>query len=230
MDIKFHGFSCISVSGRKASVLVDPYSEEYAGLKLPKRAVDVVLANEADKTVYGLSNVDVDNSHVFDWPGEYEGKEVNVVAVHAKKPVKVLKEGEDVGKVNPEDEKVSTTLLFSFEVDGVRFAHLSNLSHKIDSTVTEQLGDIDVLFVPVGGNSVLDPKAAHSIVEDIEPRVVVPMYFNIPNSKVHLGDVSEFFKEVGISDARKETVLKIKSRSDLPSDNMEYVHLEPVLN
>lgn len=221
MDIKYYGLSCFSLSGKDATVVIDPFQTVHAGLKLPKLQADVVLANEDFPLHYALDGVEHVKEHVFDWAGEYEAKGVNVINIQAfDRP-----RGED-----EKNDKAQKVLLYIFEVDGFKICHLSNLGHKLTPQMIETIGDVDILFVPVGGNGAcLDAEKAHEVIEQLEPRMVIPMYYDVPNGKVKLAPLESFLKEVGLQTPRRETVLKLKVRTELPVESTDYVVLEPVL-
>lgn len=222
MDIKFHGFSCFSISGKNAAVVIDPYKTEQSGLKLPKMKTDAVFANKDFPQHYGLENVECPMEHIFDWPGEYEAGGINVMAISAfDKPKSETEKGARENKV----------LVFVFEVDGFKMCHLSNIGHKLTPEMVENIGDIDILFVPVGGHGVcLDSEKAHEVIEQLEPRMVIPMYYAVPGSKIKLASLEEFLKEVGLKNPKRENTLRLKAKTDLPqTESTEYVVLEPVL-
>lgn len=221
MDIRWHGFSCFSFSGKNATVITDPYKPEHAGLKLPKMQRDVVLTNDGFPFHHELEGLGAASEHVFDWSGEYEAKGVNVTAIPAFDRPRSESEKSD---------KANRVLLFIFEIDGFKICHLSNLGHKLTPEMIEMIGDVDILLVPVGGNGVcLDAEKAHEVIEQLEPRMVIPMYYAVPGAKIKLSPLDNFLKEVGLKSPRKESVLKLKERRELPEEHTEYVVLEPTL-
>ena len=105
--------------------------------------------------------------------------------------------------------------------------HLSDLGCDLDDTQLEKIGDVDILFIPVGGGPTIEAKKANSIVSVIEPRIVIPMHYKIPGLKTtsKLNNVDEFLKVSGLS-AEKTDKLKINKR-DLPQDKTKIVQLNP---
>ncbi len=61
----------------------------------------------------------------------------------------------------------------------------------------DQIGEVDVLFVPVGGLYTIDAKEAAAIVNQIEPKIVIPMHYALPKLKFKLGEVEQFLKVMG---------------------------------
>jgi len=93
--------------------------------------------------------------------------------------------------------------IYVFEIDGLRLAHLGDLGHALSEELVEDLGDIDILMVPVGGEYTIGPDEAANVVSAIEPTIVIPMHFQMPGLKPEtfskLTPVDSFLKEVGLT-------------------------------
>jgi L-ascorbate metabolism protein UlaG (beta-lactamase superfamily) len=70
-----------------------------------------------------------------------------------------------------------TNTIFCFTVDGVRVCHLGDLGHTLSDETAREIGEVDVLLVPVGGNFTIDAATARQVVEKLCPKVVIPMHF-----------------------------------------------------
>ncbi|MBI3626476.1 MBL fold metallo-hydrolase, partial [Candidatus Uhrbacteria bacterium] len=92
----------------------------------------------------------------------------------------------------------------------------------------EALAQVDVLLVPIGGGDTLGYKEAMELINEIEPRVVVPMHYQIPGQKTSLDGVAKFAKEMSVSADAEEDKLKL-SRKDLPEENTKTVILKQAL-
>lgn len=212
MDIQWHGLSCFSFKGKNATFVVDPYDTKQAGMKLPKLDPDFVLSNVDFPLHRGLDSFHNKEMKVFDWPGEYEAKGVIVQGVSAyDRP----KEKEDTKK-----DDANRVILYFIKCDGFTICHLSNLGHKLTPEMLEVMGSVDILIIPVGGSVCLDAKKAHEVIEQIDPRIVIPMYYH---------DLEPFLKEVGLNAPTREKVLKFQLPSQLPQEKTEFRILEPVL-
>ena len=181
------------------------------GLKFPKDAVcDIVTVSHGhpDHNASHLVSGTDGKPLVFTGPGEYEAKGVEIVAVDSFHD---SKEGAERGK----------NTLFRIDMDGVRLLHCGDLGHKVDESEEEQLGDIDVLFIPVGGVYTVDSRLASEIVTQLEPAIVIPMHYARPelNIKVfgQLAPVSVFLKEMGKENVMPVNKLKVTPDS-LPQE------------
>ena len=133
----------------------------------------------------------------------------------------------------PQSDEESATRgrnnLFHFEIDGFKVCHLGDLGHKLTDEMIETLGDVDVLMVPVGGGTTIDHKKAHEVVEQVDPRVVIPMHYKIDGLKRDdMTGIAEFLKEVGSHEESQESY-KVKNRGELPEDTTAFVTLSPTL-
>lgn len=104
--------------------------------------------------------------------------------------------------------------IFRWECAGVSFAHLGDLGQKkLTPEQLNKVAGVDVLFLPVGGTFTIGPKEAGDIVEQIKPRIVVPMHYKVIDAPANnpLGRVDQFLKgkkNVKYLDANSFTVSK----------------------
>lgn len=212
----WHGQSCFTIKGNGITIVTDPYSEEI-GLKLPKLTADVVTVSHQHSDHNNTKAIE-GNPKILDWPGEYEVKESSFIGTDAFH----FSKGE-----GPEAEKRGGNIIFSFEVDGIRICHLGDLGHTLTNEMTEAIGDIDILMIPVGGTYTIDYKKAHEVIEQIDPRLVIPMHYKIDGLTLDIAPVQAFLKEVGQLNLQPINKLKVK-RSELPDDKTNFVLFEAV--
>ncbi len=67
--------------------------------------------------------------------------------------------------------------IFCFEVDGVRVCHLADLGHQLSDKQVAELGRVDILLIPVGGNFTIDAKVATEVCSKLAPKVIIPMHY-----------------------------------------------------
>lgn len=103
---------------------------------------------------------------------------------------------------------------------------MSGLAHELSDELLDRIGDIDVLLLPVGGGDVLEGKKAQKVMEEIEPRVVIPMYFAEEGSAMDIKGAQEFLKAVGKTEIKVSEKYSIE-KSDLTDGAVEFVLLEP---
>lgn len=147
-------------------------------------------AGKLDGSIVLSNNSEVENvegmQKLFDWPGEYEIKDIPIRGI-----------------------PVGSALIFCFNISGVKFCHLGELDSVPDSETIKEIGDVDVLMIKVGKNST-------EIIEEIEPRIVVPMGENLAAGAL---------KEIGAEKVETRDKFVLKSASDLPDEEMQYIVL-----
>ena len=217
MNIVWHGqsFFEIAVKSRENGetiIVIDPFDQSI-GLRVPKITADILLVthNHPDH-----NNVKAINGKPFliDSPGEYEIKDVftrGISAFHDNS------QGKDRGEV----------VLYKIEAEGIKLCHLSDLGQKeLTDEQVEQIGEVDILMIPVASIHSLDAKGAAHIISQIEPRMVIPMHYKLPKLKINLDGVDKFLKVMGAEGAKPEKKFKITS-SHLPVEETKIVVLEP---
>jgi len=205
MDITWHGYSCFTIKTKGATVVVDPYKKDF-GLNPPDQKADLLVNSGNFKDFFSNENVKGE-PEVIDWPGEYE---IKGVAFTVLKP-----EGED---------GVVFTLV---DENNLKLCFIERIGKALSEELIESIGDVDVLLVAVGGNKTTDAKLAHKIVEEIEPRCVIPMNYAVEGATEKLDPADEFLKLVGATGKEPTDKYVLNSRSGLKEDATEYVVLKP---
>lgn len=213
MDITYYGQACFRLKTRSVGVVIDPFDPDFIGLKLPKIDGDIVCVTHNHKDHDNASAVKSESGavpFVISGPGEYEKSAVNVVGVASYH--------DDAGG----KERGSNTM-YAVGADGITVAHLGDLGQsRLSDEQLSLLGDVDVLLVPVGGVYTITAKQAVGIIGQIEPKIIIPMHFKLPGSKVDLAGVGEFLSEMGAEG--KEEVPKLTVTADrLPEETQVVV-------
>lgn len=142
-----------------------------------------------------------DADKVVDWPGEYEIQGVSITGYQAWTKSK-SKEEEEGGAGDD-------TIIYYFEIDGIKICHLGAVGHVLTSDMVKTIGDVDILMIDLGEKSNLKEKKSIEIIEAVEPRIVMPM---------GEGNIGVAMKELGLDNPPAEESYVIKSRSELPED------------
>lgn len=106
--------------------------------------------------------------------------------------------------------------IYTIRSEEINLCYLGNISKEIDEVIIKEIGDVDVLFLPLGENNTLPVKKALELLSEIDPRVVIPMQYS---------NLDEFKKSEGISDGETDT-FKFK-KADLPEEERKIVILKP---
>ncbi|MBI4286354.1 MAG: MBL fold metallo-hydrolase [Chloroflexi bacterium] len=84
--------------------------------------------------------------------------------------------------------------IFCFEVDSIKACHVGDLGHRLDDQQVKEVGPVDVLFLPVGGFYTIDAKVATQVVDQLQPKVAIPMHFKVERCGLPITGVAEFLK------------------------------------
>ncbi|HEY4510627.1 MAG TPA: MBL fold metallo-hydrolase, partial [Candidatus Paceibacterota bacterium] len=118
---------------------------------------------------------------------------------------------------------------YSLEIEGIRLCHLGDFGEKsLRPEVKEKIGEVDILFLPIGGETVLDPQTAAKVSSQIEPKIIIPMHYG--ESAKGRNPLNEFVKEFGGEDIKPADKLTIKKRDIAQKEETELVILAPCLS
>jgi L-ascorbate metabolism protein UlaG (beta-lactamase superfamily) len=203
MRISWYGHSCFRLSSRSGTVVTDPYGKGI-GYKLPRLRADIVAVSH-DHPDHNNVKAVKGKPKIISGPGEYEIKGIFVIGI----PTFHDSRG---GKLRGRN----TVYLFDWE--GLTVCHLGDLGHVPTQAQLEDLGDVDVLLIPVGGVTTIDAAKASEVIALLEPRIVIPMHYKtkaLQDSK--LRSVDQFLKGMGIKNTVPQDQLQV-TRGKLPSD------------
>jgi L-ascorbate metabolism protein UlaG (beta-lactamase superfamily) len=197
MDLTYLGHSCFKISGKKISILTDPFSSSMVGIPLAKQEADVVTVSH-DHADHNFLEAVKGEYLLFDAPGEYEYKETEFQGVAAS-------HGNDRGKIT----------IFTMEVDDIKLCHLGDLGEDLNNDQLDKIDGVDVLMIPVGGEYTIDAKQAVKVISQIEPKIVIPMHYKVGKMD-KLAPLTTFLHEIG-AEPKPQDKLKITAK-DLPEE------------
>jgi L-ascorbate metabolism protein UlaG (beta-lactamase superfamily) len=169
MVITHHGAQCFKVTFGDLTLVFDPIAK---GASLPgvRFGADIALVSRDHADMNGVDEVTYGDKVPFavTGPGEYERQGI-VIQGFLSSSKYGLKKGE---------EKAVNTV-YSVQLEDMTLVHLGALADtELSKDARESIGEIDVLFVPVGGEGVLTPAQANDLAVSLEPRIIVPMHWS----------------------------------------------------
>jgi L-ascorbate metabolism protein UlaG (beta-lactamase superfamily) len=207
LDITWLGYSCFRIKGKEATVITDPYPPGM-GYSLGRPQADIVTvshSHEGHSYTQGVSG----DYRVIKGPGEYDIKETFITGIATWHDAE---QGQKLGK----------NTVYLLELDGITLCHLGDLGHQLSSELIEDVGDVDVLLLPVGGVSTIGGSTAAEIVRRLTPKVTIPMHYKTATLKKDLEPVDKFLKEMGIKESVSQPKLSV-SRSNMPTSTQVIV-------
>ena len=214
MKVKWNGhasFTLTSDSGLK--IITDPYEPGGFGGQIKYGPIpdsaDIVL----------VSHEHADHNYV-------QGLKGTPSAVRKSQEIKGIKiEVIDSFHDQSQGRERGENRIFLFELDGIKIAFLGDLGHELKPEQAEKLSGLDLLLIPVGGTFTVDAKQAGKIVEELKPKLVIPMHYKTAKIGFPIQTVDSFLSLFPKSKKLNASEVEIK-KSDLPSSTEVWV-LEP---
>lgn len=199
-DIEYKGGNTIVISSKKGTLVTDP-KLSVVGLKdlVIKEAIE--LATEAR---FALNSEDARLS--IEGPGEYGVANFDIRGVAAQRHLDA-----------ESDPFVST--IYRVEVGDTRIAIVGNIYEKLSEEQLEEIGVVDILVIPVGGNGyTLDATGAAALTRSIDPKAVIPVHYADDGVKYEVvqDPLEIFVKELG-APVEETSKYKLKAASGLPA-------------
>ncbi len=158
MDIQFYGANCIVLATKQSRVVVDDNLAEL-GAKTVAKEGDVALFTGPH------ANPTQNPTLMIDHPGEYESASVSIYGIGAR--------------AHMDEEGKKTATIYKVIAEDLNLLFTGHIYPELSDEQLENIGMVDVMFVPVGGNGyTLDPIGALKLIKKIEPKLVVPTHYD----------------------------------------------------
>lgn len=192
MVITYHGGQCFKITLGSKTLAYNPIAKK-SSLGSVKFGADIVLVSLNHPDFNGIEEVTygAKQPFVIKGPGEYEIGDVTVRGFGTK-------------TTYAKEERFNTVYQVSLEDMNLLFLGALS-SPEIDAKVLGDLGDIDILFVPIGGGDVLSSAAASKLATKLEPHCIIPMNYDKKS-------LEAFLKEEGSTNGKPVEKLTIKKK------------------
>jgi len=175
LRIRWHGHSCFSISNGK-TIVFDPHDGVSIGIPPPRIKGDIILITHEHFDHNQAKAVEKEGSIVLK-----NGKKVDGIEIETFSSYHDREKGRKRGEIT----------VFKIKYEEITFCHLGDIG-EIDEKLVEGIGNIDILFVPVGGTFTLNAKEAMEMCKKIKPKVVVPMHYKIEGLSLPIDRVDKF--------------------------------------
>jgi L-ascorbate metabolism protein UlaG (beta-lactamase superfamily) len=207
MRIVWHGHACFEVNDG-VTVVTDPHDGKSIGIAPPSVEADVVL----------LSHDHYDHNCA-----RIVGGNPSVVESMINEPVMGMRTRAFQTYHDEQDgRKRGENRVYKFELDGVSFCHLGDLGHPLSEEMISALGDIDVLFIPVGSVFTIDGETAWKMVTKVQPKVAVPMHYRVKGLSLSIRPLGDFLDQVSTPTTRVGNEVSFE-KEDLPQSTEIWV-------
>lgn len=201
MEITWLGHSCFRLRSNEIIVVTDPFPESL-GITLDTRPATVVTVSNSHPNHSNWEGVSGD-PRVFTAPGEYEYAGITVRGVMTP-----LSEG---------TKQEQRNVAYSMEIEGVNICHLGDITEPLTTRNIDELSPVDVLLIPTGGGCTLAVDRLLQTMRDLDPKIVIPMHYQIPNVSLELDNLDVFLRLMGGGETQPQQRLSV-TVSNLPQD------------
>lgn len=203
MVITWYGQACFKIQSGDLVVATDPFGKEI-GFTPPRFRADIAMTTHGHHDHANLTALAGD-PFLITGPGEYEVKGVVVRGVETYHDTA---QGRERG----------LNTIYNIEMEGLRLLHMGDFGEeKMREETLDAVGDVDILFIPVGGVYTIEGDAAARITRQIEPAYVIPMHYKLPGLKPNLQGPDAFLKEMGAKGVAAQDKFTIKKK-DISED------------
>lgn len=200
MDIVYLGHSSFRLHADGMVVVTDPFPPSL-GLRMDPRPAAVVTVSNTHPN-HSAADAVAGDPRVFSAPGEYEYNGIVVRGVMTPLPAGVPRERRNVA--------------YTIEMDGVNLCHLGRLSLPLTTRQVDELKPVDVVMAPAGGRAISLDQALQTI-QDLDPRIVIPMHFAQGQAGLTLEGPEAFLRRLGQDEAQPQPRLVVTT-GNLPAD------------
>ena len=169
MKIEWIGHSCFLITAKDGTKLVtDPYNEMVG--KLPHLEADIVTVSHNHGDHNYIKGVSGNPLHISE-AGDFSEKNCNIKGILTYHD-------------NDEGKKRGNNIVFCFSIDGFKLCHCGDLGHLLSVEQLEAIGNVDVLFIPIGGKFTIDAEKADLVINQINPAIAIPMHYGTRNLSI----------------------------------------------
>jgi L-ascorbate metabolism protein UlaG (beta-lactamase superfamily) len=165
MKIEWLGHACFLItSDSGVKIITDPYKYLGMGLKYDRidESADVVTVSHGHGDHNAVDEVK-GSPAIVDSAGKTQIAGIDITGIACY---------HDEAK----GAQRGSNIMFCYDIDGMRVCHLGDLGHILSDKHLSDIGQVDILLVPVGGKFTIDPDTAEKVCDQLKPSIIVPMH------------------------------------------------------
>ncbi len=212
MRVEWHGQAAFSLRAPEGSVFIDPFGDvsslrargiafDYPPIEA--EGIDLVLVTHEHRDHNGVEAISGEPAILRSTAGRLKSPLGEILAINSE-----------------HDEAAGTergpNTIFVFELDGFRLAHFGDFGQsELRPEQRQAIGQVDLLFLPVGAGPTIGAQQAAEIVKELSPHWVVPMHYRTPRVGF-LEPADEFLARMGCAKCLDASSFET---ADLPTDD-----------
>ena len=200
LQIRWHGHSCFGITN-EITLVTDPHDGKSIGIHAPNVTGDIVLVSHDHYDHNSVKSVEKEGGKVIT-----DTRKRNITNVEIK--------GIESFHDECRGDKRGNNIIYKFTMEDITFCHMGDLGHDLDEDTVQKIGDVDILFIPIGGTFTLDAKQAWRIIKKVKPRIAVPMHYKIGGLSLPITGIEPFLEE------SKYEILKVGNEIDIEKEDL----------
>ena len=211
MIITYLGREAVKIQYGDLVIALNPPAKTSSN-KINKFGADIVLETLPHEDMCGGSELTYGDKKPFviSGPGEYE---VNSIFIKGLA-------GESSYDIDKDDKKLINTI-YALTVEGINILYLGAQDAPLPKDAGDAIDSVDILFLPIGGDGVLDAKSAYKLAMNLEPKIIIPIHFDGKKDE----SLATLMKEAG---DHSEPIDKLTiKKKDLDGKNGDIIVLLP---
>jgi L-ascorbate metabolism protein UlaG (beta-lactamase superfamily) len=166
IDVIWLGHACFMLKGESEKVMFDPFKG--IGLPEPDAKADIILCSHSHRDHNNAAAVSHKRSIILEgFTGIGRVGDISVKGIAAFHD-------------EVEGRKRGRNSIYLVGLNGLSFCHLGDLGHELSASQVSEIGQADILFLPVGGFYTIGPEEARKVMESLKPKLTFPMHYKLP--------------------------------------------------
>lgn len=185
MKIKWYAHASFLIEEEGLRIITDPYYPDEMGFPPITETADIVIRSSADDRGHCYAEmipgqpIVVTATEIIDHGATVKGLEITAIPVRESL----------IHKDSPLDNG-----MYRFTLDGIKIAHMGDVGNPLTDEQLAGLAGADVLLALAGGPPTIEIDDLYEAIEQLKPRVVIPMHYHLPGTKVKMLPVTELTK------------------------------------
>jgi L-ascorbate metabolism protein UlaG (beta-lactamase superfamily) len=200
LQIRWHGHACWEITNN-ITLVTDPHDGKSIGIPAPTVGGDIILVSHDHYDHNSVKSVEKDNSKVIT-----DGRKRTIENIEIS--------GFDSFHDEDMGAKRGNNIIYKFIINEIKFCHLGDLGHDLEKDTIQKIGEVDILFVPVGGTFTVDDKKAWSVVNKIKPKIIIPMHYKIGGLSLPIAGIDPFLAQA------KHKVIHVGNEIDIEKEDI----------
>jgi len=187
ITIEYFGQSTFGISDREGMKIVTDPSDPMLGYTLPNISTQILTVSHDHFDHNNVAALNGYDQLINATTGSFTNGDINV-------------KGFASWHDTTQGSERGANTIYTYEINKIKVCHLGDLGHDLSQELINSIGEVDVLMIPVGGFFTINSAEAIKIINNINPKVVIPMHYGTEASRPifedYLAPVDDFTSKI----------------------------------